>query len=104
MFCISELKNKDIVNSLDGKKLGYIKDVELNIQEGRVTGIIIPSSRSFISLFNRENDIIIKWQQILKIGVDVIIVELPSFASLNPYVQSNELPLDDARWLLKGEE
>ena len=103
MFRISDLRNKDVINSLDGKKLGYIKDVELNLQDGRISGLVLPAGKSFMSLFSKDNDIIVKWSQIVKIGVDVIIVELPSFAPLNPYSHDKEIISDEARWLLKGD-
>lgn len=104
MFRISDLRNKDVVNALDGKKLGFIKDVELNLNDGRIMALVLPANKSFISLFAKENDIIINWSQIVKIGMDVIIVELPSFTSVNACGSSEQTRYEDeARWLIKGE-
>lgn len=81
MFRISDLRHKDVVNNIDGKRLGYIKDVELDLNEGKIRAIILPGENKMFSLFGRNEDIVVDWQQVKKIGVDVILVELPGFTA-----------------------
>ena len=72
-FC--ELKSKDVVNLVDGRKLGRINDLVLNAQRGTVCGIVVPGERSF-RFFRPAEDIYIPWGNILRIGEDVILVRI----------------------------
>lgn len=72
---LSDLQKKDIVNVNDGKKIGSIIDIHINL-EGIMDEIIIEKSTFLISLFSSKNEISIKWDQIKKIGEDVILVDI----------------------------
>ena len=54
----SELKEKEIINVLDGKKLGRIIDILFDNASGVVRGVIIPGEkklfRTFIVVLERE--------------------------------------------------
>lgn len=63
---------------LDGKRLGLIGDLEIDLTAGRVKGIIIPGGGKILGLFGRDNDIYVPWEKIVKIGLDVILVDLPA--------------------------
>ncbi|KKB39265.1 YlmC/YmxH family sporulation protein [Bacillus thermotolerans] len=71
---ISEFQMKDIVNVANGKKLGNISDIHLNLHSGTIDSIVISRSGKFLGLFGKEEEIIIPWTQIVKIGEDVILV------------------------------
>ena len=62
---LSELQNKDIVNIKDGKKVGN--------NEGKMTSLIIQKNK--FNFFRGNNDDEIRWNQIKKIGEDVILVD-----------------------------
>ena len=81
----SDLKMKEVVNILDGKRLGTISDIEIDIDSGRLTAIVVPGPGRFLGLFGRNEDIVIPWDKINKIGVDCILVESPQFAELKHY-------------------
>ncbi|HEY8424317.1 MAG TPA: YlmC/YmxH family sporulation protein [Clostridia bacterium] len=77
-----ELRKKDVVNLVDGRKLGKIIDVVFDIR-GRIEGFVVPGFRKW-ALFKADN-IFIKWCNIKKVGEDVILVELrPSYQSARP--------------------
>lgn len=82
MFRVSELRNKDVINSVDGKRLGFIRDIELDLRDGRIRSLILPGESKIWRLFGRAEEIIIEWPQIRKIGADVILVELPIFTNV----------------------
>lgn len=83
MVRTSELRSKDVVNVTDGRRLGLISDLELDLELGRVTALIVPAPGRVLGLFGRERDYVIPWTQIRKIGVDVILVELPEVEELS---------------------
>lgn len=77
MISTQDLKNKEVINIYDGKSLGYVYDIEVNLERGTIEGIIVPAQRSFFSFFGRgDNDYVIKWKDIKRIGDDVILVDV----------------------------
>lgn len=70
---LSDLQSKDIVNVQDGKKIGNIVDVKIN-EQGDMEGLVVEQTKFLISMFSSRNEIEIKWDQIEKIGEDVILV------------------------------
>ncbi len=77
MIRISELKERDVVNVNDGRRLGLIKDLELDLDKGAVKAIIIPAAGGVWGKIYRARDYIIPWEKIVKIGVDTILVDFP---------------------------
>lgn len=75
MIKTSELKQKEVININDGRRLGLVGDVEINMETGNLEAIIIPAGGKFLGFFSKENDIVIGWSNIRKIGVDVILVD-----------------------------
>lgn len=73
---ISEFQTKDVVNVLDGSRLGQVADLEINLKLGQIDAIVIPGQGKFFGLFGGGNDIVIPWRNIVKIGKDVVLVRL----------------------------
>ena len=72
---ISELQNKNIINLIDGKRLGNI--IDINIDEiGKIIEIIVEKQKYSFLNFIKNNEMIIKWDQIDKIGEEVIFVRV----------------------------
>lgn len=80
MVKASDLRVRDVVNMADGKRLGTITDVELDLDSGRITAIIVPGPGRVLGIFGRDRDYVIPWENIYRIGEDVILVELPGYA------------------------
>ncbi len=70
---LSELQSKRIINIVNGSNFGNIIDANVD-ESGKITFLLIDQGKSFLSL-NRESDIKIEWNQIVKIGEDVILVK-----------------------------
>ncbi len=76
MICsINELKTKEVINVSTGARLGFVTDVELDLDTGKLTAIVVPGAYKMMGFLGREEDIIIKWENIKKIGDDIIIIE-----------------------------
>ncbi len=74
---LAELRTKDVVNTLDGKRLGKVMDIEFDPRDGRVEAIVVPGEFRVGSLIRGEKcGIVIPWQHICRIGENVILVEL----------------------------
>ncbi|QGQ46937.1 YlmC/YmxH family sporulation protein [Metabacillus sediminilitoris] len=76
MMYISEFQTKDVVNVSDGKKLGNIWDFDINVTTGKIQAIIISGQGKMLGFFGRDEEIIIPWRNIVKIGEDVILVRM----------------------------
>ncbi|MDK2820691.1 MAG: hypothetical protein PWP31_656 [Clostridia bacterium] len=73
---VIELRQREVINVVDGKRLGMIKDIDLDLEAGKVRALILPSQGGRFKLFfGREEDLIIPWENVIKIGVDVILVK-----------------------------
>lgn len=75
----SELREREVVNILDGKRLGLASDLEIEAETGRIKAIIVPGPGKFLWLFGKSEDFVIPWERIKKIGVDVILVDAPNY-------------------------
>lgn len=75
MVRISEFQIKDVVNIADGKKLGNISDIDISIGTGKIEAIIISENSKILGLFGKDEEIVIPWRNIMKIGEDVILVK-----------------------------
>jgi len=73
---IADLRYKEIINLNSGHRLGFVYDAEITLPEGQVTALIVPSPARFFGLFGREEDMIIPWEKITKIGEDIILVDV----------------------------
>ena len=69
---LSDLQSKDIINLVDGKKIGSIIDVTIT-EEGKIDELSVQRKKF---LFFSAGVINIKWNQIDKIGKDVILVNI----------------------------
>lgn len=68
----SELRAKEVVNTQDGRKLGRVCDIVLCYPENRWLGIVVPGGKfSF-----KKNELFIDLKNIVKIGEDVILVNV----------------------------
>lgn len=76
MMRISDIMDKEIINLKNGKKLGFITNIDLDVVNGRISSFSIIGGGRF---FSKGLDIdTIFWKDILKIGCDTIIVNIGS--------------------------
>lgn len=73
---ISDFQTKDVINIVDGRKLGQVSDLELDLRQGRIDSIVVPSNARFFGLFGSGTDVVIPWRNIVKIGADVVLVRI----------------------------
>ncbi|KAF1086100.1 PRC-barrel domain protein [Sporotomaculum syntrophicum] len=76
MLKITELSRKDIINIKNGAKLGAVRDVHVDLADGKVRAIVLEGPKRYFRLLGAGGDIIIPWEKIKTIGVDAVLVEL----------------------------
>ena len=77
MISTDKLKNKEVINISDGRSLGFVYDIEVDLDKGVIDGIVIPGARGFMGFFSKaEGDTVIKWEKVRTVGDDVILVDV----------------------------
>ncbi len=71
-----DFKYIEVVNIYDGKRLGFVSDVDVNFKTGRLEAIIIAGAGKLLGYFGKESELIIPYEKIRKVGDDVIIVDI----------------------------
>lgn len=73
---ISELKQKEVINAEDCKRLGYVGDVDFDLCTGCLTALIVPGPGCFCGLLGREKEYVIPFRDICQVGDDIILVKV----------------------------
>jgi YlmC/YmxH family sporulation protein len=68
-----DLREKEVINTCDGRRLGCVSEVEFNICDGRLTAICVPLPGGFLGMGSKDK-LVIPWERIERIGADVILV------------------------------
>lgn len=73
-----DFRHKEVINICDARRLGCVSDVDIDYCTGTVLAIVVPGCiNGFFTCFSRSNaDIVIPWENIRKIGEEVILVEI----------------------------
>lgn len=72
----SEFRQKEVINIADGRRLGFVSDVEVNLEDGRIEAIVIPGGGRFFGFIGKDNEYVIPWDRIRKVGEDIILVDM----------------------------
>lgn len=73
---MADLRCKEVINVCDGARLGFVDDVIVEAGSGKLTAIVVPGPAKCLGLFGREEDYIIPWECIVKMGDDIILAEV----------------------------
>lgn len=71
---IADLRYKEVISVEDGTRYGYVGDMEIDLEAGRVKALIVPGRRRFFGLLGREEDKYIPWDAVSRFGEDIILV------------------------------
>ncbi len=72
---LSELREKEVINICDGERLGNVCDIDFEVKTGRICNLIIPGPCRIWGILGRDQEYIVPYEQIQRIGTDVILVE-----------------------------
>lgn len=73
-FC--ELREKDVININDCRKVGCVSDIVFDPKKGCILAIIVTSNERLWSFLSKDCSCEIPWCRIKQIGPDIILVDL----------------------------
>ena len=73
---VMQLRCKEVICLSDGRRLGFVSDIEVEIPEGQVCALIVPGPCRILGLVGRKDDYRIPWNCIRRIGPDIILVDV----------------------------
>ena len=66
-----DFREKEVISITDGRRLGYVTEIEFDVCDGRITAIVVGVSCGF----GKGEECYIPWEKIQKIGEDIILVD-----------------------------
>lgn len=72
---IADLRLKEVINVSDGARYGFVNDVLVDTLTGKLVAIVVPGPYRIWGLFCKNEDMVIPWESIKRIGEDIILVE-----------------------------
>ena len=77
IMTLSDIEEKDVINVVTGERIGFVSSLRIDTNSGQIIAITVQPSMKFVSFFSKEEaSVVVPWNQILKIGEDVIIVNV----------------------------
>lgn len=70
-----DLCEKEVISISDGTRFGYVGDVELDLETGQITALLVLGRLRLFGLLGREEDTRFPWSQVRRLGEDIILVE-----------------------------
>lgn len=76
MICsLEKMRNKEVIDVLTGERLGYIDDVEMDLETSGIIALVIYGRERLFGLLGKEDDIVIPCREIEVIGHDVLLIK-----------------------------
>ncbi len=72
---VVDLRCKEVIDIHNGFRLGFVSDVILDAATGCLIAIVVPGPCRFLGLFWHEDDFVIPWVCIRRIGDDIILID-----------------------------
>ena len=68
-----DLRQKKVIDADTAEKIGYIRDMDIDFENGRINSVTIPRGGIF-GFFGEKRNIKIPWKNVLAIGREYVIV------------------------------
>lgn len=72
----TQLQCKEVICVNDGRRLGFITDIQVQVPEGNILAIVVPGPCRIFGLFGRNEDYVIPWRCICRVGPDIVLVDV----------------------------
>ena len=74
--CLSDLRYKEVIDLTTGQRLGYVCDAEIDLEQGKIVSLIVPGQKKLGGLLSGDDDYILPWESISRLGEDIILAEV----------------------------
>ena len=71
----TELQCKEVICVCDGRRLGFVSDVVVEIPDGKICALVVPGPCRVLGIAGRHDDYVIPWNCVKKIGPDILLVD-----------------------------
>ena len=71
----TQLQCKEVICVSDGRRLGFVTDVLVEMPEGKISAIVVPGPCRLLGVAGRQEDFVIPWSAICRIGPDIVLVD-----------------------------
>ena len=72
----TDLQCKEVICVNDGRRLGFITDVQISVPEGQVVALVVPGPCRFLGVCGRHDDFVIPWRCVCRIGPEIVLVDV----------------------------
>lgn len=72
----TELRSREVISTASGTRIGYIDDMEIDTESGKILSLIICGRPRMMGLLGKDDDIVISCEDIVKIGTDTVLVSV----------------------------
>ena len=73
---IYDLKDKEVINVCDCKRLGFVSDVVFEFPSGCIVAFVVPGPGHICGIFGRDSEYVIPFRCVRQIGRELILVEV----------------------------
>ena len=80
LHSLYDVKSLEVIDVNTGTKLGYIKDIVIDIERRRVNSFIFSVNQK--RMFGKEDDYELEWENVVKVGRDVILIDGEEFMAI----------------------
>lgn len=91
--CLSDLRYKEVIDLTTGQRLGYVCDAEIDLEQGKIVSLIVPGQKKLGGLLSGDDDYILPWESISRLGEDIILGRGRGAAAAPPAGKAAELSL-----------
>ncbi|MBQ9983171.1 MAG: YlmC/YmxH family sporulation protein [Lachnospiraceae bacterium] len=71
-----DLKQKEVINCKDCKRIGCVADVDFDSCTGQLLGLIVPAPVHLFSIIGKNLKYYIRFCDVVRIGPDIILVDV----------------------------
>ncbi|MGN1345491.1 MAG: YlmC/YmxH family sporulation protein [Eubacteriales bacterium] len=93
----SELREKDVINTCGGRRLGFICDYQIDVDCGKICAIFVTDQ--LFGMFCCKNALKIPWDKIICIGEDAVLVQVPEEFRCEPCEEKKGKRKKGGGWL-----
>ena len=72
----TQLRCKEVICVADGRRLGFVSDVQVEVPDGCLRAIVVPGPCRILGILGRRDDYLIPWRCIRRVGPEIVLVDV----------------------------